>query len=41
MTPDETLLANPIGYNYAKSVNNYINYLECGLQAFSSNKTSK
>ena len=36
MTPDEILLGNPIGYSYAKSVSNYINYLECGLDAFDS-----
>ena len=36
MTPDEELLGNPIGYSYAKSVNNYINYLECGLEAYDS-----
>ena len=36
MTPDEELLGNPIGYSYAKSVNNYVNYLECGLEAYDS-----
>ena len=36
MTPNEELLGNPIGYSYAKSVTNYINYLECGLDAFDS-----
>ena len=25
MSPDEELLAHPIGYSYAKNVNNYIN----------------
>ena len=34
ITPDERLLANPIGYSYAKNYNNYVNYLECGLDAF-------
>ena len=41
MTPDEKLLGNPIGYSYAKSVNNYINYLECGLDAFESYNLKK
>jgi len=36
MTPNEELLAHPIGYSYAKSVKNYINYLKCGLDAFDS-----
>ena len=36
MTPDERLLGNPIGYSYAKNVNNYVDYLECGLEAFES-----
>ena len=34
ITPDEQLLANPVGYSYAKNVNNYVDYLECGLKAF-------
>ncbi len=41
MTPDEELLAHPIGYSYAKNVNNYVNYLKCGLEAFSSKKSIK
>ena len=31
---DETLLANPIGYSYAQDVQRYIDYLNCGLDAF-------
>ena len=41
MTPDEELLAHPIGYSYAKNVNNYVNYLNCGLEAFSSKNSIK
>ena len=36
MTPDERLLGHPVGYNYARNPNNYVNYLECGLNAFNS-----
>lgn len=41
MSPDEELLAHPIGYSYAKNVNNYINYLNCGLDAFKSKNNLK
>jgi len=34
MTPDQKLLGNPVGYNYARNANNYVEYLECGLNAF-------
>jgi thiol:disulfide interchange protein len=34
MTPDEQLLANPVGYSYARNANNYVEYLECGINAF-------
>ncbi|MBJ04911.1 MAG: hypothetical protein CMP65_03295 [Flavobacteriales bacterium] len=34
ITPNQELLGHPIGYSAAKSVNSYINYLECGLDAF-------
>ena len=34
ITPDEELLAHPVGYSYAKNANNYVDYLECGLKAF-------
>ena len=34
ITPDEELLAHPIGYSYAKNAINYISYLECGLDAY-------
>ena len=36
MSPDEKLLANPIGYSFAKNVSNYLGYLECGVDAFNS-----
>ncbi|MAQ31685.1 MAG: hypothetical protein CMD26_02995 [Flavobacteriales bacterium] len=36
MTPDERLLGNPVGYSYARSANNYVEYLECGLNSFAS-----
>ena len=41
MTPDEELLGNPIGYSYARSTSNYINYLQCGLSAFETLKDVK
>ena len=41
MTPDEELLGNPIGYSYARSASNYINYLQCGLSAFETLKDVK
>jgi len=31
---DEYLLANPIGYNYAQDLDRYVEYLNCGLEAF-------
>ena len=34
ITPDETLLGNPVGYSFSKNSNNYLNYLKCGLTAF-------
>ena len=34
MTPDQKLLGNPVGYSYARNANNYVEYLECGLNAF-------
>ena len=40
MTPDERLLGNPVGYSYARNANNYVDYLECGLQAFESMNTN-
>ena len=36
ITPDQQLLGHPIGYSAAKSVSSYINYLECGLDAYNS-----
>ncbi len=39
LSPDQELLGNPVGYNFAKSSINYIKYLECGLYTFNnSNK---
>lgn len=38
LTPDEYLLGNPVGYNYSRDVNNYIKYLNCGLDAFEKSK---
>jgi len=31
---DTVLLANPIGYSYAQDVDRYVEYLNCGLDAF-------
>ena len=38
MTPDQKLLGNPVGYSYARNANNYVEYLECGLNAFQLDK---
>jgi len=31
---DETLLTNPVGYNYASDIDRYREYLKCGLDAY-------
>lgn len=35
LNTDTILMANPIGYNYAKDVDQFVDYLKCGLEAFS------
>lgn len=34
LSPDERLLGNPIGYSYGRDVNKFVEYLNCGIQAF-------
>tara|TARA_B110000438_G_scaffold300471_1_gene352939 strand:- start:244 stop:2271 length:2028 start_codon:yes stop_codon:yes gene_type:complete len=41
INPDEKLLGHPIGYSYARDSNNYINYLQCGLDAFNTAQNKK
>ena len=41
INPDEKLLGYPVGYSYARDSNNYINYLQCGLDAFNASQNKK
>ena len=38
---DETLLANPVGYSYSSDVKRYLDYLNCGLDAFAKQEETR
>lgn len=38
---DETLLANPVGYSYSSDAKRYLDYLNCGLDAFAKQEETR